>query len=100
MNRIRIVGLSIACVVGLVACASRPSEQELTDAIIAAVGAEPTIDLSADQARCMAKELLAGNLSDTTLSGLAKDFDNPEVLKTELDDVEPQVSAAANVCRP
>ena len=99
MNRIRIVGLSIACMAGLVACATRPSEQELTDAIILATDAEPGIDLTPAEAACIASELLLSDLSDTTLSGLAKDFDNPEVLETELNDVEPQVLAAAAACR-
>ena len=100
MNRIRIVGLSIACMAGLVACATRPSAQELTDAIIIATLAEPGIDLTPAEAACIASELLNSDLSDTTLSGLAKDFDNPEVLETELNDVEPQVLAAAAACRP
>lgn len=99
MYTTRIVGLvaSIALVAG--ACATRPSEGELAEAILTATDAEPDVELSSEQASCIARELLASDLSDTTLSGLATDFDNPEVLQTELDDVEPLVEAAALACR-
>ena len=82
----------------LAACATTPSEEELTEAILIATNAEPSVNLSSEQAACIARELLASNLSDTTLSGLAEDFDNPEVLETEVDDVEPLVTAAAAAC--
>ena len=56
------------------------------------------VALSADKAACIAKALLASNLSDTTLSGLAQDFTSPQVLETEAKDVEPAVEAAAQHC--
>jgi PBP1b-binding outer membrane lipoprotein LpoB len=95
----RIVGLIIGCLLVLVGCATRPSHQELTDAILTATEAEPDIDLSAEEAACIATALLASDLSDTTLSGLAEDFDSPQVLEEELELVEPLVSEAANACR-
>ncbi|MCP3991301.1 MAG: hypothetical protein GY724_19655 [Actinomycetia bacterium] len=96
----RIAGPLICCLLVLAGCgASRPSQQELTDAIIVATSAEPSIDITAEQAGCIAATLLASDLSDTTLEGLAKDFDNPQVLEDELDLVEPLVAEAARGCR-
>lgn len=99
MKPLRLAGLALCCSFVVVACASVPSEQELARAILVATNADPEVDLTADQASCIAAELLASDLSDTTLSGLAEDFDNPEVLETELDDVEPLVAAAAVICQ-
>jgi hypothetical protein len=99
MESIRLAVVVIAGAALTTACASRPSHQELTDAIILAVGDEPDITLTSDEAGCIATELLASNLSDTTLAGLAEDFDNPEVLETEVNDLEPLITAAANTCR-
>lgn len=79
-------------------CASRPSQEELATAIRTAIDADPTVDLTDEQAACIAGVLLESDLSDTTLSGLAEDFDNPEVLQTEIDDVEPLVTQAAQTC--
>lgn len=79
-------------------CASRPSSEELTEAILVATAADPNIDITSEQAACIAGLLLESDLSDTTLSGMAENFDNPEVLQTELDQVEPQVTAAALAC--
>ncbi|MGI9612126.1 MAG: hypothetical protein ACR2QO_04400 [Acidimicrobiales bacterium] len=98
MTRIRIVALLAAGALVVSSCASRPSNEELTEAILEATQADPGIDITADQAACIAGLLLESNLSDTTLSGMAEDFDNPEVLQTELDQVEPQVTAAALAC--
>lgn len=83
----------------LAACASDPSEENLAEAILVATDANPGLVVTEEQALCIARELLASNLSDTTLSGLADDFDSPEVLETEVDDVEPLVAAAALACR-
>lgn len=84
----------------LAGCASRPSEEDLTNSILTATNAaNSTVTLSSDQAACIARALLATNLSDTTLSGLAEDFDKPEVLETEADQVKPAVEAAAAQCR-
>lgn len=84
----------------LAGCASRPSEEDLTNSILTATNAaNSTVTLSSDQAACIARALLASNLSDTTLSGLAEDFDKPEVLETEADQVESAVAAAAQQCR-
>ena len=94
----RIMGVLVVGLLVLAGCASRPSDQELTDSILTAVAQEPGLDLTQAQAECIAAELLASDLSDTTLSGLAEDFDNPEVLETEVDDVEPLVVAAWATC--
>lgn len=59
---------------------------------------DPTITLTADQARCIADRLLDTNLSDTTLDGLAANFDEPQVLSTEVNRVEPAVADAAASC--
>ncbi len=82
----------------LSACADRPPVDELTSAIVAAAGQDPTVDVTNDQARCIAERLLDSGLSDTTLAGLAENFDSPEVLSDEKDDVEPLVAAAATAC--
>ena len=87
-----------ACAIGVAACATTPTQDELTEAILVATNAEPNVELTSEQAACIAAELLNSGLSDTTLSGLAEDFDNPEVLETEVDDVEPLVTAAALAC--
>ena len=99
MKTTRIAGPLVCCLLLLAGCASRPSHQELTDAILTATDAEPDIDLSAEEAACIATALLASDLSDATLSGLAEDFDNPLVLEEELDLVESLVSEAADACR-
>lgn len=98
MTLSRLVGTLAACALLVTACASRPSEEELTEAILTATNADPNVDITADQATCIAGQLLGSDLSDTTLSGLAEDFDNPEVLQTEVDDIEPLVTAAAETC--
>jgi len=84
----------------LAGCASRPSEADLTSSILTATNAaNSTVTLSSEQAACIARALLASDLSDTTLSGLAEDFDKPEVLETEADQVRPVVAAAAEQCQ-
>lgn len=98
MTRSRTIGIVAAGAVLLSACASRPSEEDLTNAILTATNADPTIDVTDTQAACIASVLLESDLSDTTLSGLAEDFDNPEVLQTEIDQVEPLVTSAALSC--
>lgn len=98
MTRFRIVATVAAGALLVTSCASRPSTDELTNAILSATDADPSIEITAEQAACIASLLLESDLSDTTLSGMAEDFDNPEVLQTELDDVEPQVTAAALAC--
>jgi type IV pilus biogenesis protein CpaD/CtpE len=98
MTRIRIIVALAAGMLLISACASRPSEQDLTNAILTATEADPTIEVSDELAACIARVLLQSALSDTTLSGMAENFDNPEVLQTELNDVEPQVTSAALEC--
>jgi len=97
MRSIAMAGL-VASALVLSSCASEPSRQDLTDSIIRAVSVEPTITLTPDQARCMADVMLASDLSDTSLSGLAEDFDNPKVLETEVGKVENLVRQAADTC--
>ena len=98
MSTIRVIGVLVAAVIGLSACASRPSEEDLTNAILVATNADPDVDVSDVYAACIASELLGSSLSDTTLSGLAENFDSPEVLETEINAVEPAVTAAALAC--
>ncbi len=91
---VRAAALAIPVVTALIAvsCASRPSETELAAAIMAATADRPGIAMTPERAGCLARGLLASNLSDTTLSGLADDFSQPEVLETETDDLEPLIA--------
>lgn len=82
----------------LTACASRPSAEELTESILRASEADDTVSLTGEQAACIADELLDSDLGDTTVSGLAENFDNPEVLASDVDDVERTVAEAAILC--
>ncbi|MFV0524380.1 MAG: hypothetical protein ACK5RL_07785 [Acidimicrobiales bacterium] len=91
--------LALSSALTLTGCASRPSEDDLADAILAATADDPAVDVSEDTARCIAGQLLSSDLSDTTLEGLAENFDSPQVLETELDRVEPVVSQAAATCQ-
>lgn len=79
-------------------CADRPPIDDLAAAIVSAAAEDPTVELTDDQARCIAQRLLESGLSDTTLEGLAENFDSPEVLSDEVDEVEPLVAAAATAC--
>lgn len=58
-------------------------------------GATP---ISEEQANCIALQLLGSSLSDTTLEGLAADFANPQVLKTEASRLSDTVNEAARQC--
>lgn len=82
----------------IVGCADRPASADLADAIVAAADNDPTVAVTADEAQCIAERLLASGLSDTTLEGLAEDFDSPVVLSAEIDRVEPLVAEAATSC--
>ncbi len=82
----------------LSACADRPPVDDLASAIVAAAGQDPTVEVTNEQARCIAERLLDSGLSDTTLAGLAENFDSPEVLSDEKDDVESLVAEAATAC--
>lgn len=98
MPRIPIALVVIGTVLIGSACANRPTAADLTNSILTASERDPTVSLSPDQASCIAQRLLETDLSDTTLSGLADDFDNPEVLSAEVNRVEPAVEAAAAAC--
>ena len=98
----RSVGVVLAltgATVLLSACANRPDPAELTASIQRAAAAEQTVTLSDAEAACIAQRILDSELSDTTVAGLAEDFDNPEVLQTEVDQVEPLIAQAAAECR-
>ncbi|MEM7325567.1 MAG: hypothetical protein AAF531_20950 [Actinomycetota bacterium] len=95
--RITAVGLLLGGLV-LASCANRPTAQELQRSILVAAENDPTITLSEDQARCIADRLLDTDLSDTTLDGLAANFDEPQVLEAEVNRVEPAVADAAATC--
>ncbi len=56
------------------------------------------MSLTESQARCIADELLDSDLSDTTVAGLAENFDAPEVLASDADTVEQTVADAAVTC--
>ena len=98
MSRIRIAVVLIGAVLVLAGCADRPTAAELTESILNAADDDPTIELSEDQAGCIAQHLLEAGLSDTTMSGLAEDFNEPEVLSAEVGRVTPAVSEAAAAC--
>lgn len=98
MSRIGFAAVGLATVGLLAGCANRPTVDELTNSILTAANADPTVEVSTNEAKCIAEQLLDGDLSDTTLSGLADDFDQPEVLAAEADRVEPRVADAAEAC--
>ena len=91
------VGLA-GMVLFLAGCASRPSADALTESIVGAAEADAAVSLTDTQARCIANELLDSDLSDATVAGLAEDFDQPEVLASDVDTVESTVADAAIVC--
>lgn len=92
-----VVALGVAAL-SLAACANRPSSAELSESILRAAADDPSIEVTPEQATCIADRLLESDLSDTTMSGLAEDFDNPEVLAAEVNRVEPAVATAAADC--
>lgn len=96
-RRRSIVGLILAGT-ALAGCANRRSAEDLQRSILVASGNDPTISLSDAQARCIADRLLDTALSDTTLDGLAENFDEPQVLAAEVNRVEPAVADAAASC--
>lgn len=100
MTRLTSIAVAAGAVLVLAGCASRPSEEALAQSILAAASAEGSpVALTQEQATCIAREVLASDLSDTTLSGLVEDFDNPQVLETEVDKVSTVVADAAGRCR-
>lgn len=90
--------LAVACSLGLLGCADRPTAGELQQSILRAAENDPTVALTEEQARCIADRLLDTSLSDTTLEGLTNNFDEPQVLAAERDRVEPAVADAAASC--
>lgn len=82
----------------LAGCASRPSADALTESILEAADGDAAVTLNETQARCIADELLDSGLADSTVAGLAEDFDQPEVLASDADTVESTVADAAIVC--
>ncbi|MEM7324076.1 MAG: hypothetical protein AAF531_13390 [Actinomycetota bacterium] len=91
----------VAAVVALVllaGCANRPTVDDLSTAIVDAANADPTVELTVEQAQCIAQRLLDTDLSDTTLAGMAENFDEPQVLSAEVDRIEPAVADAAAAC--
>ncbi len=97
--RLGLAVLLILAALTVSACATRPSAERLAEAILTSTSEDPDNALTPEEALCIAEELLATGLSDTTLDGLASDFTNPRVLETEVDNVEPAVTAAALACR-
>lgn len=79
-------------------CAGAPSQDDLADSILAAAGSNPTVDLSEEEAVCMAQMILEADLSERTLNGLVENFDQPTVLAAEQDKIGPLVTNAAITC--
>ena len=98
MSRSRMIVLLVGGLVLLAGCADRPTSAELTDSIVRAAQNDPTVSVTNDEAGCIAEQLLDTDLSDTTMAGLAQNFDQPEVLSAEVDEVEPAVAEAAAEC--
>lgn len=94
----RLTVLVAGAVLFLSACASRPNADALTQSILDAAELDAAVTLTEAQARCIADELLDSDLSDTTVAGLAENFDQPEVLASDADTVEATVAEAAIVC--
>jgi len=91
-------GLALGSCLMLNACSSGPNEEELARSIFNAATENPDVALSNRQAECIAHELLALGLSDTTLKGLVEDFNRPNVLDSEAEELSDQVKAAATAC--
>ncbi|MEM7341189.1 MAG: hypothetical protein AAF467_21215 [Actinomycetota bacterium] len=91
------IGL-LAVTLVLAGCASTPSREELAQSILDSVAIDPEVAIDANQALCVADQLLASQLSNTTLDGLASDFDNPTVLNTEQNRVQAAIRAAVAAC--
>ncbi len=91
-----LVGSALAVAL-LAGCADRPSSDALTDSILRA-SASQAIDLTNDQAECIADALLESELNDVTVTGLAENFDQPQVAAADADDVEAIVANAAVSC--
>ncbi len=98
IRRATTYGCLVCVTLVLVACANRPTTADLSESIVRAAENDAGIDVTPEQASCIADQLLASDLSDTTMSGLASDFDNPEVLAAEVNRVEPAVATAAAEC--
>lgn len=88
------VWLSAAALAG---CADRPSNDALTDSILRASDSQ-AIELSNEQASCIAEALLDSDLADVTVTGLAENFDQPAVAAADADNVEAIVADAAVSC--
>lgn len=98
MSRIAMVVVLFSCGLLAAGCADRPSTADLTQSIISAAQADEALTVSEDEARCIAARLLDTDLSDTTLSGLANNFTEPDVLSAESGRVMPAVTDAARAC--
>lgn len=96
-KRVGYAGCGLLLAVGLSACASRPSADALTDSILRA-SADEAIELSDDQASCIANALIDSDLEDVTVNGLVEDFDQPEVAASDAEEVEAVVATAAVTC--
>lgn len=94
----RIAAVLVGGVLLLAGCADRPTSAELTESILSAAETDPTVELTTEEAGCIAQRLLDSSLSDTTMAGLAENFNEPEVLTAEVEKVTPLVSEAAAAC--
>ena len=98
MSRIPIAALLIGTGLLAAGCANSPTTADLTESIVQASENHPTVAITLEEAQCIAAQLLSTDLSDTTMSGLAEDFNEPEVLSAEQDKVTPAVTDAAREC--
>lgn len=97
MSPTRIAPVLAGCLL-MIGCADRPTVNDLAESILVAAEQDATVDVTPDEADCIARRLLDSGLSDTTMEGLAENFDSPEVLSAEVDQVEPAVAEAAAAC--
>ncbi|MGH1493044.1 MAG: hypothetical protein ACRBK7_27225 [Acidimicrobiales bacterium] len=98
MSRIPIAVLLIGSGLFAAGCANRPTAADLTESIVEAAENDPTVAITLEEAQCIAAQLLSTDLSDTTMSGLAANFNEPEVLSAEQSKVTPAVTDAAREC--
>ena len=98
MSQSRVIILAVGGLLLLAGCANQPTSAELTESILRAAEDDPAVAVSDVEAACIANQLFDANLSDTTMAGLAENFDEPEVLSAEINRVEPAVANAAALC--
>ncbi|MDH3294474.1 MAG: hypothetical protein OER95_09165 [Acidimicrobiia bacterium] len=97
-GRLCLVAVLIGGALALAACASRPTTEQLAESIMRADAIDDAYSFTEAQAICIADELLDSGLGDATLSGLAEDLGQANVLVSDADDVEQVVADAVVAC--